>query len=125
LGTAVDKTYVYCLDVRGLANDFQFQPIRDNEDNNHFIIVNFNIETNATELPKTIAYTLRVRHNGLETHSQYLKAVQDSYFEPNNYDRTNFPYRQSGFLAVQLVIDNEICRMLLQDRETTVDVSVH
>jgi hypothetical protein len=116
--------YVCFADVRALENDFELQPILDNKHNNKFIIVNFNFSNHDTELPQTISYTLRVSHNGLETHRQYLKAVQDSYFKPDNYVSEDFPYRQSGFLAGKLAIDFEIAKMLQRDIGRKFDVSV-
>jgi hypothetical protein len=116
--------FVYIPDVRGLENDFQLQPILDDEDNNRFIIVQFNVETNATKLPKNIAYTLRVRHNGLQTHTQYLKAVHDSYFKPGHYAYLDFPYRNSGFLAVKLALDTALVEISEPSRPTDFEVSV-
>jgi hypothetical protein len=107
--------------LKGFEHESQLQSIINDEDNQRFIIVNFEMDKNTTQLPKKIEYTIRVRHNGLETHEIYLKSVRDSYSDSSYYKYTNFPYRDSGFLSVKLALDISIVEML-SNRQTEFDV---
>jgi hypothetical protein len=57
------KLCVFISDIRALENDAQLQSTLNDEDNNR-VIVQFQFETSAMQLPKNITYALRMYHNG-------------------------------------------------------------